>query len=279
MIQGTLKTVSAVLLLITVATGATAQSTPQQPLPVDIRDVVNRPTPEFDRNDIVNPDSRFYQNNGTFAASGARRTLIENAARGVGIRAGFAAEAEQINAIVMQKWRRILDQHYNFRPLLMQNGVVVPPVITRIQGVRELPSSRLLYSAQVQYEIVKEPRLSTLPPSWMDYALLPIRDVRPPTNISFENNAEKDLWRTAARAGWDEGVREARLAFVDAFNVLARDYAGMQLFHQLAGSGFVSVPRVDISRQATRIDENGRRAFVNEQAVRLVAGSRFRLRN
>lgn len=275
MIKRTIKTVSAVLLLISITSTALAQNRP----PVDIRDVVNRPTPEFSRSDIVNPNSDFYRNNGTFAATGARRSLIENAARGVGIRAGFAAEAEQINAIVMQRWRRTLDNYYQFDRLLLQQGVVVPPVITRITGVRELPSSRLLYSAQVQYEIVKEPRLTTLAPSWMDYILLPISDVRPPTNISFENEAEKDLWRAAARAGWDEGVREARFAFVDAFNVLARDYTGMQLYHELSRSGFVSIPRVDISRQATRIDENGRRAFVNETAVRLVAGSRFQVRN
>lgn len=245
---------------------------------VDIRDVVNRPTPQYRESDITNPDSEFYRGNGTFAATGARRTLIENAARGVGIRAGFAVEAEAINQIIMRKWRPTLDRAYNFRPLLMQQGVVVPPVVTRIEGVRELPSSRYLYSSQVSYEIVKEPRLTTLPPSWMDYILLPIRDVRPPNNISFEDNAEKDLWRAASRAGWDEGVREARLAFVDAFNVLARDYEGMQLFHELARSGFVSIPVVDISRQATRIDANGRRAFVNERVVRLTAGSRFRIR-
>jgi hypothetical protein len=112
----------------------------------------------------------------------------------------------------------------------------------------------------------------------MDYILLPIRDVRPPTNISFKDDAEKDLWRAASRAGWKEGVREARLTFVDAFNVLARDFKGMTLYHNLAGRGFISVPKVDISKQATRIDENGRRAFVNEKVVRLVAGSKFRIR-
>lgn len=245
---------------------------------VDIRDVVDRPPPQFRESDITNPDSRFYQNQGTFAASGQRRTMIEQAARGVGIRAGFAVEADAINRIMMQKWRSTMNRHYNFKPLLLQGNYVVPPVITRIRGVRELPSSRYLYSAQVSYEIVKEPRLTTLPPSWMDYLLLPIREPRPPQNVSFENEAEKALWRAAAREGWREGIREARLAFVDAFNVLARDYKGMRLYHELARKGIVSIPRVNVSRQATRIDENGRRLFVNEQVVQLQAGSRFRIR-
>lgn len=249
-----------------------------QTLPFDIRDVVNRPSPDISRSDVVNPNSDFYRESGAFSNDGARVTMIQNAARGVGIRAGFVAEAEQINAIMFQRYRSVMDRHFNFRPLLMQNGVVVPPVVTRIQGVRELPSSRLLYSAQVSYEIVKEPRLTTLPPSWMDYVLLPISDVRPPTNISLENQAERDAWRTSAGTGWEEGVREARLAFVDAFNILARDYTGMQLYHELARQGFISIPVIDVSTQATRIDENGRRAFINERAVRLVAGSQFQFR-
>ncbi|MES1917480.1 MAG: hypothetical protein MHM6MM_009197 [Cercozoa sp. M6MM] len=267
-----LSAVIALSLLVPIATPVVAQS-------VDIRDVVNRPLPQFSESEIVNPDSSFYRQRGTFAATGARRTMIEQAARGVGIRAGFAAEAEQINAIMMQRYRSVMDRRYSFTPYLLQGGDVIPPVITKITGVRELPNSRYLYSAQASYEIVKEPRLSTLPPSWMDYVLLPIRDVRPPDNISFEDDAEKTLWREAARGGWDEGIREARLAFVDAFNVLDRDFEGMRLYHQLAQQGFVTIPQIDIASQPTRIDANGRRAYVNERVVRIVAGSRFRLRN
>jgi defect-in-organelle-trafficking protein DotC len=257
---------------------ATVIATPAFAQSVDIRDVVNRPLPDFSKSEIVNPDSGFYKQRGTFAATGARRTMIEQAARGVGIRAGFAVEAEQINAIMFQRYRSVMDRRYNFQPLLLQGGDVIPPVVTKINSVRELPNSRYLYSAQASYEIVKEPRLSTMAPSWMDYVLLPVREVRPPDNVSFEDDEEKSLWREAARAGWEEGIREARLAFVDAFNVLDRDYQGMILFRQLASQGFVSVPRIDIASQPTRIDANGRRAYVNERVVRIVAGSRFQIR-
>jgi len=262
--------IKAVLFAIGLSTPVLAQ--------VDIRDVENMPYAEFELNDITNPDSKFYRSQGTFSSSKAQNAVIEQAARGVGIRAGFAAEADKINQVMMKQYRRIMDRHYNFKGLLLQNGNVVPPVITQIQGVRELPNSRYLYTAQVQYEIVKEPRLTTLPPSWMDYALLPVRSVRPPTNIELSNNAEKALWADAAEAGWEEGTREARRAYIDAMNILDRDYQGMRLYHGMAQRGDVSIPRVNIASQKTRIDENGRRAFVNERVVQLVAGSRFQIR-
>lgn len=244
----------------------------------DIRDVANAPMPTFELNEITNPDSDFYQSRGTFTSSNAQNRLIEQSARGVGVRAGFAAEANRINEIIMGRWRSVMDNKFNFRTLLLQNGHVVPPVITRIEGVRELPSSRYLYNAAVSYEIVKEPRLTTLPPSWMDYVLLPVRDVRPPTNIELDGASEKRIWANAAEGGWETGVREARRAFIEAFNVLERDYKGMRLYHAMAQSGHVSIPRVNISAQRVRIDDNGRRRFENETVVQLVAGSEFRLR-
>lgn len=257
--------------------GFATHASAQQP-PVDIRDVADAPIPTFELNEITNPDSDFYRNRGTFTSSSAENRLIEQAARGVGVRAGFAAEANRINEIMMSRWRSVMTRKYQFRSLMLQNGYVVPPVITRITNVRELPTSRYLYNAAVSYEIVKEPRLTTLPPSWMDYVLLPIRDVRPPSNISLDTAAEKRIWSNAAEGGWDTGVREARRAFIEAFNVLERDYQGMRLYHAMAKSGHVSIPRVNISRQAVRIDDNGRRRFENESVVQLVAGSQFSLR-
>jgi len=80
-----------------------------------------------------------------------RRRLIENAARGVGIRAGFSDEARRINAVMIQNWRAIMEREFNFEQLALRGGDVIPPVITRIIGSRELPSSRYLYSARASY--------------------------------------------------------------------------------------------------------------------------------
>lgn len=227
---------------------------------------------------LANPDSDFYKERGTFTVDGVRVSLIENAARGVGIRGGYAAEATRINDVLMQNYRRALDSRYNFRPLLLQNGYVVPPAVTRIRNVRQLSGPNYLYLTNGSFEIVREARLTTIAPSWLDYLSLPIRDVRPPDSITMESPDERAIWRRSVTDGWDEGVREARMAFSTALATLHRDYHGMVLYHQLARQGAVSVPTVDISNRAWRVTDDGRRAFEGETSVEITVNSQFRRR-
>lgn len=226
--------------------------------------------------ELANPDSQFYAERGTFTVEGVRVSLIENAARGVGIRGGYAAEATRINDLLMSNYRRALDQRYNFRPLLLQGGYVVPPAVTRIRNVQQLSGPSYLYLTNGSFEIVRDARLTTIAPTWLDYLTLPIRDVRPPDSIGMESNEERAIWRRAVTDGWDEGVREARMAFGTALATLHRDYHGMVLYHQLAQQGAVSVPAVDISNRTWRVTEDGRRAFEGETTIEIRVSSQFR---
>tara|TARA_R110000737_G_scaffold127218_3_gene159764 strand:- start:22421 stop:23284 length:864 start_codon:yes stop_codon:yes gene_type:complete len=227
--------------------------------------------------DLANPDSSFYKDRGTFTVSGARAKMIESAARGVGIRGGYADEARHINDLLMGKFRRPLEAHYPFRRLMLQQGYVVPPVITQIANVKELNGPNYLYLTSGSFEIVREPRLTTEAPSWMDWLLLPIRDVRPPDNIELEGD-EKSLWGTAVREGWKTGVREARLAFTTALATMHRDYQGMQLYQTLASQGVLRIPQIDIARVPWRVTADGKRAFDGEVIIEIKAGPEFRRR-
>ena len=151
----------------------TAQSTPEQ----DMTDVIRL-------NELANPNSDFYQDRAVFTVNGARAEVIESAARGVGIRGGYAEEARRINNSLMQRYRTRLSAAFDFAPLMLNDGYVVPPVITEIRQVRELSGPNYLYLSSGSYEIVREPRLTTITPTWMDWLLLPIREVRPPARRS-----------------------------------------------------------------------------------------------
>lgn len=230
-------------------------------------------------NDLANPDSSFYRDQGTFRVTGARKRVIEAAARGVGIRGGFAYESERINKILMAaRYRNALNAHYPFQRLLLQNGYVVPPVITRVNNVRELSGPNYLYLTVGSYEITREARLTTIAPTWMDYLLLPIRSVSPPDDIQLEGADEYALWRSTVKDSWVTGVREARAAFTTALATLNRDYNGMALYHQLAQQGAVSLPTVDVSNRRWRVTEDGQRAFEGETSIRITVASRFRAR-
>lgn len=230
-------------------------------------------------NDLANPNSDFYRDKAVFTVTGARAQVIESAARGVGIRGGYAVEAARINDLLMQRYRSRLQASYNFQPLMLNGGYVVPPVITQIRQVSELSGPNYLYLTNGSYEIVREPRLTTIIPTWMDWLLLPIREVRPPENITLENGDEERLWSASVREGWDTGIREARLTFTTAMATINRDYTGMLLFRQLASQGILTIPTVDVRRIPWRVTEDGRRAFEGETVVEIKVGSQFRRRN
>lgn len=229
-------------------------------------------------NELANPQSGFYQDRGVFTVAGPRAQVIESAARGVGIRGGFAQEAQRINDLLMQRYRGRLNAAFNFQPLMLNGGYVVPPVITEIERVRELSGPNYLYLSNSSYEIVREPRLTTITPTWMDWLLLPIREVRPPENIRLDGVDEERLWSSSVRDGWETGIREARLTFATAMATLNRDHAGMQRYHDFAQRGIVSVPEVNVRNIPWRIDENGRRAFEGETVIEVRVGSQFRNR-
>lgn len=229
--------------------------------------------------ELANPKSKFYQDRGTFSVEGPRKRIIESAARGVGIRGGFAFEAERINKILMApKYRNALAAHYPFSKLLLQSGYIVPPVITKVSNVRELPNQNFLSLTVGSYEITREPRLTTLKPTWMDYLLLPVRGVKPPQDIKLEGSGENSLWNTTVKNSWADGVQEARSTFVTALATLNRDYNGMVLYHQLAKQGAVSIPTVDVSRINWRVTPDGKRAYEGEVQIEITVGPKFRAR-
>ena len=227
---------------------------------------------------LKDPNSQFYQRRRVFSVSSGRAQVIEAAARGVGIRGGFAYEAERINRLLMGKFRGRIERHYQFKPLMLQDGYIVPPVITKVSNVREQSGPNFLYLSNGSYEITREPRLTTQTPSWMDWLLLPLRGIRPPENIQLKSGDEKAVWAAAVEDAWQMGVREARLSFNTSLATLHRDYHGMRLYHSLAQQGALSIPKVDINRVGWRVTEDGKRAFEGEVSIEITVGPKFKAR-
>lgn len=267
------------LLLTTLAAPASAQQV-GAPLVLDEQVMNSQPSASATGSALLrqleNPNSPFYTSRGTFTVSGVRSQVIQSAARGVGIRGGYYEEATRINDLLMTTYRHQLASYYSFQPLMLQNGFVVPPAITQIRAVRELSGPNFLYLSSGSYEIVRPARLTTVTPSWMDWLMLPLREVRPPENLTMENSEERSLWQRSVRDGWEIGVREARASFSTSLATLNRDYHGMRLYHQLARQGAVSIPVVDVSNVRWRVTEDGQRAFEGETTLTIQVNSSFR---
>jgi len=276
MIKTTTPTLFGITLAFVMATShATAQSRLKQPGPGDLPSdlfatVHNQAASEpVAFASVADPDSAWYKQQKTFVLSDQRQKVIHGAARGVGIRAGFMAEAGRINALLSTKYRGVLDQAYPFKLLMLADGHLVPPVISQSSDVEELSGPNFLYLTNGSYEIVKDARLATLAPDWRDYLLLPIKEPRPPSGISLQDEDEKEFWSVAVKEGWEKGVEEARHAFMTGINIATRDILGMQRYHQLAEQGAVSLPDVDVQRQLWRVNGDGTRAFQSEQIIKL----------
>ncbi len=235
---------------------------------------VNAPTTDVKYSDIVNPDSSFFKKTQSFVPSDPKLRVIYDAARGVGIRAGYTDEAERINAFVKRKFTNYLNQRFNFRGLMIQQ-YVIPPVITRINNVQEA-SGQLLYFSDSSYEIVKDARLSMDAPNWQQFMILPIQPIAAPQGLSVESAKEKQAWREGVQTGWYAGINEARRGFITGWNILNRDFGGMQRYHAMAKQGIVSLPDLQTEVSRWRVTEGGTRAHQSERTLRLQVAPKFR---
>lgn len=227
----------------------------------------------YTRADIMNPNSSFYS--GEARGNNVRQTQIRNAAYQVGIKAGFAAEAQRINNSLL-KYRYSMDQKFDFRSLMEASGAIVPPVITTVTDVIERHSATYLYLTTGAYQIVQPAYVTVKEPAWQDYMMLDGGGPTPPSGIKVKDGADKSVWAEAARNGWERGVKEARAQFTAGLDRLVRDYNGMKTYHRLADEGAVSLTKVNITHKGGAIYLNGRKAVGERINVKLTVQPKFK---
>ncbi|MCV9909555.1 type IV secretion system DotC family protein [Brucella sp. HL-2] len=240
-----------------------------------------QPTQQEKRDEVVslaevsNPKSSFYRSRGMFMDDGnLRNSALNDAARGVGVRAGFSYEAARINALLKSRYQNVLDKRFPFFYLMLGSGRVIPPVIGEANNIQERGGSNFLYLSIGSYEIVKPASLAIREPSWMDYLMLPVSDPRPPEGIQAEGSKELETWKKSVESGWNVGKIEARRTFIANLNRLIRDYKGMQLYHSLAAKGAITIPRVQSIKSNRRVD--GDRLFVGEERLEIKVSAKFK---
>lgn len=226
----------------------------------------------YTRDQIMDPSSSFYS--GESRGTNVRQNQIRNAAYQVGIKAGYAAEAQRINNSLL-KYRYALDKKFDFRPLLEQDAIV-PPVITTVTDIVERRSSSYLYLTTGAYQIVQGAYVTAKTPVWQDYIKLDGNGPTPPAGIKIKDARDKALWSEAAKNGWDRGVLEARAQFSEGLNRLDRDFRGMQTYRRLADQGAVSLTGVKISRKNGEIYLNGRKATGSTTRIIVTVQPKFK---
>lgn len=253
---------------------AATAATPSPPQP-SIQDGASSPS----LSDLSDADSSFYDGAREQGEDGGirERTLAE-AARGVGIRGGYADEARRINAALERQFAQRLNRRFGFSTLMLRDGTVVPPVVTMMTSVEETSGDTFLYTSVGAYEIVRDARVAIKTPSWREYLTLPVTDPTPPQGLSPKTSDERELWRKSVNEGWQKGIEEAREEFTASLDRLIRDYDGMLRYRDLQRQGILSAPTVTKRNAGYRVTDDGRRAFVDESVIRITVMPKFKAR-
>lgn len=203
-----------------------------------------------------------------------RYDTLREVAHTLGVQAGVRHRYEIINARLHEQ-RRSLDRLFDFRPFLLHDGRVAPPVIDRTDGAYRLASTIEAHQTQATYRIERDARLITRAPDWRDYLVHSYPAFTAPDDAVLPRNAaERRIWATAAEAGFWAGVAQAEALFDAHLARLRRDYLGMAQFTLLALQGVVEVPVLAESRLGVVVE--GRMLSIGERLFRIPASVDFR---
>lgn len=186
----------------------------------------------------LNVDNGFYKQQIPFTNIRAR--AVKEAAESLGMQSGLYVESKAINKR-LQQHQRTLDTLFNFN-LLIYHQNVLPPVIE--QGNASLKigaTSDTLNIAGTTYNIIKQVRFVTTPPTWRTYLDMNYKKPELPNKVLLpKDSAERTVWKAALKKGWQEGINQGISIFKINLNRLVRDYNGMVLYKSLLARQMVS---------------------------------------
>ncbi|MBA5687230.1 type IV secretory system conjugative DNA transfer family protein [Rugamonas apoptosis] len=200
--------------------------------------------------------------------SGIRTTLLRDAGRKLGFRAGMRARGAVI-ARQLDARAAALDKMFQFSTLVSEDGVL-PPVVDQAMDVANFATGQVR-TADLVLRIAREERFVAVPPTWRDYLLtglvfknvdLPDPDARP------KNDVEAETWRQAVSAGWKDGGAQADAILAANFNRLTRDYTGMLTYSALLQQGMIR--RTKVGEGVRAVAGDGAELHIGERLRRIV---------
>lgn len=176
-------------------------------------------------------------------AENVRVQMVRNAATSAAMRAGLAQQTLVINRLIDERSRE-LDQIYDFSSLLI-DGMILPPVIRRVERITEQEGDVLSYSA-VRFRIVKQAKMVTRAPTWREFLRIPIFDNNNAVHPSLlpKSSDEKAAAAEGLKTGWEAGAKQANEMFFRGQQRLLNEFLGVMTYHALLKSNMVTLPKI-----------------------------------
>ena len=185
-----------------------------------------------------------------------RERAVRETGLQVGSQAALAAISRKQNAEV-ETFAPWLDEIYRFDQLLMEKGLVLPPIVIEARRHAEVDGLKLAKIEQ-SYKLLENAQVVSAPPTWRDYLMAP--DYPPPAKpegaLLPQNAEEERLWAEAVRAGWTQGEQQAELAFEARVGELHRAFLGRVRYLVLLERGLVTAPAVRVTRRGVKQNPN-----------------------
>ncbi|WP_298963962.1 type IV secretory system conjugative DNA transfer family protein [uncultured Methylobacterium sp.] len=241
-----------------------------QPFPPNVGDNSAAPAPPHPSN----PDFQRYSA-GVFGDANRPTKVVQRTGRSAGIQDGYLQESQRIAAYLdTPAIAARLEAKYPF-PTVMIGPDIVPPVVSELRDVRQTPTRTLLVTTLGSFEIVRDARVTVIPPNWRDYLTVTPPPEGRTTWTLPKGDAEKANWEIGYKGGLEVGIAQARAAFDDGLARLDRDFLGMRRYGELAAAGAVSLPLVKVRATALKIGKDGRSAAVDQRLLKIVVAPKF----
>ncbi len=195
-----------------------------------------------------------------------RADAIRETAMTVGAQGALALRSQQIDD-VLKKDTPLLNQAFNFTPLMLPNNVL-PPVLVEANTTLNLQDNQTIRIADKTYSIVQQAKFITVPPTWRDYLWMDFpKPEQPDKSMLPKNEDEEALWRSDVALGWRQGIIQADHIFSENVGRLKRDYRGIMLYRQLLDEKMINTPFV--ATTSLGVTGGGNNLTINDQVQRI----------
>ncbi|MEC8978225.1 MAG: type IV secretory system conjugative DNA transfer family protein [Pseudomonadota bacterium] len=171
----------------------------------------------------------------------------------------------------MDRFSRTLDKIFDFRALLLPNGVV-PPVLQESFKNVALRDRNNIRTSDRLIRIIAPSRFSTTSPSWRDYLSLNFPKPEYPVHTLLpKTSEERAAWDAGLVDGWNAGRWQASSIFQVNVGTLQRDFVGMVLYYKLLSQGMISPTHSAVANLG--VTGNANVMQLNDRVVKITSKS------
>lgn len=237
-------------------------------------------------NDLVNLSSDYMsdEKSSDDASADLRLRAMRQAAEAVGVQKGYAHRMNEYHDLLMEQEDRY-DENFDFRQLMelvpgdYDNEVRLyrlPAVIQEARNYIEGDDSFLTVTG-THYKILKNTRLTTVPPTWRDYLLTttnleannPARSILP----SADDEREREIWSTHVLRGWKRGLSQADQEIQLRISRFRRDFVGMVRYLRLLEQELIDPDYIAVQNQM--VTGGGDRLAIDKTTYQITSPAQF----